>query len=434
MNQATQTYQMTDIDNRVVISDSEASGSPMSAAGSAYGSPGQQGRGPSIYMEWYCGSCRAAMAAKIKHPGIIVICLDVRDKETLEITFKQYRLKEFFEDPQVFFIQMDMRLVAIRDIEAWCAEHYCNVFDIVGVHVSFPCDLSAYIANINRQNHRDSQDTAESIEAQWDDKARWAGYEVIRWIVRWAPKALITLENPWHSTWKKSDMVQQLLRWQQHQFWLIKEDLCATADNTYDRILKKNSLIKRIVPHKPTALVVHGIHVERYATRRCKKEACPMTFEGSKIHRVIVCSKSEKEKAKQAHNFKQENVPKDENCVLTIGLFLDLWDEHFEWLREYGEDYYCAICANNNVKENEVSEVKVCEICLRVQHPECSLDSSGEDWKCDTCYRRSRLGMSVKKAGLMDDDKISKLDLLISWMEKELITKEQYIKLRDELC
>ena len=63
---------------------------------------------------------------------------------------------------------------------------------------------------------------------------------------------------------------------------------------------------------------------------------------------------------------------------------------------------------------------------------ECSLDSRGIDWKCDTCYRKETMGMRLT-ADANDDDRMSKMATLIGWYDRGLLPKEQYTTLRDDI-
>ena len=411
----------------------------MSAEASSSGEGSSaQSRGVQLVLDLFCGSCQFGKAARIHHPRALILCVDLRSRETLEEVFSQYDLKSFFEDEKVRFVQKDLRLIEPRDVLLWCADAGCQPADIIGVGASFPCDTSTLANRINSEPSRDLQDVPKSIEAQWDEELRYSGIATIKWIVREAPTALIILENPWSSTFRKSPLVIGLVRDRKYGFKIIREDLCATVGR-HDVVWKKGKgkgkgkQSRVTTPKKPTALVVRGFHVERYVgkgERRCKKQECPMVYKGTKIHKRVVMSKSHKAKEKDAHNFLQIVVPKEYNSMLSIGMFEALWEEHAVWREEYGMDYYCAVCGNNDSEEK--SECIACESegCTRIQHSECSIDKrdSSGDWRCDTCYGRQRLGMSTTT-----NNRFQKMEKLVDWLDRGLISPHQFQEMSAEL-
>ena len=141
-------------------------------------------------------------------------------------------------------------------------------------------------------------------------------------------------------------------------------------------------------------------------------------------------SKSSMAKEKDAHNFLQMVVPKDFNSMLSIGMFESLWDEHDIWAKEYGEDYYCAVCGNTNSEEE--SDCIACETegCTRIQHSACSLDKRDgrEDWRCDTCYIRQTNGIDVSVT-----NKYKRMEKLVDWLDRGLISIMQFRSMSAEI-
>ena len=388
---------------------------------------------PELAIELFCGSCQYAKAMRIKNPHALLLCVDIRDRETLQQIFSSYDLKEFFDDKRVRFVQKDLRLLEPRDVITWCILAGCQPCDIIGLHASLPCDMSTLANRINKGEGRDMQDVPVSVEAQWDEELRYQCIEIVKWLVKESPTALITLENPWSSTFRKSAMVIDLVKNPTYGFRIIREDLCATigANDTIN-VKGKGGKARRITPKKPTALVVRGFHVERYLSnnqRLCKKTECPMTYKNTKIHKKIIMSKSRAAKDKDTHNLLQMVVPKDLNSMLSIGMFETLWDEHELWLSEYGMDYYCAICGNNN--DEEESSCIACESkgCTRIQHSACSMDKrdGSGDWRCDTCYIRQTKGLSTSIS-----TKYEKMKELIDWLDRGLISPSQFREMSNE--
>ena len=217
---------------------------------------------------------------------------------------------------------------------------------------------------------------------------------------------------------------------------MVREDLCATLHERYDRMYnkKKTEVVQRITAKKPTCLIIHGINIERYmqdGVRRCKKEACPMVYAGTRIHKKIIMSKSKKVKASQAHKLDQAKLPEEEKEVLSIGMFSGIWKEHEQWRKEKESgdgEYYCSVCAN--LHPEEYSDVKICtEVgCNRVQHEECSTDRRSDNWKCETCLKREILRLPITTGGIF-----SRMQELTSWLNDGLIDWNMYEKIRDEL-
>ena len=141
-------------------------------------------------------------------------------------------------------------------------------------------------------------------------------------------------------------------------------------------------------------------------------------------------SKSTKHKEKDAHDYIQVVVPKDFNSMLSIGMFEALWDEHAVWKGEYGTDYYCAVCANNDSADK--SDCIACESegCARIQHSECSIDKrdGSEDWRCDTCFKRRRYGMSTSVS-----DRFKRMEKLVDWLDRGLISPSQFHEMAAEI-
>ena len=386
-----------------------------------------------LAIELFCGSCQYAQATRAKRPHALILCVDIRDRETLEEIYEQYDLKEFFKNEAVKFVQKDLRLLEPRDILTWCTLAGCQPRDIVGMHASFPCDLSTLANRINNNAGRDLQDTPLSVEAQWDEELRYQCIQTVKWLVRESPKALVTLENPWSSSFRKSPMIIELVRDPMYGFHIIREDLCATIgdkDTMRKRGKGKDVIARRITPKKPTALVIRGFHVERYlkkGERRCKKTECPMVYKGSKIHKRIIMSKSSGAKEKDSHNYLQMVVPKDLNSMLSIGMFEGLWDEHEEWLGDVGMDYYCAVCGNNNAEEE--SDCIACETegCTRIQHSACSQDKrdGSADWRCDTCFIRQEKGLSMSISNYATEQ-YNRIEKLVEWLDRGLISQDQF--------
>lgn len=388
---------------------------------------------PGIIIELFCGSCAAARAAKARYPGARVICVDVRDKATIEKVFAKYGTPELLASVGVQFVQMDLRLVQARDVREWCALVGGAPEEIVALHASFPCDMVTAAAAINRTGDRDDQGRAISVAAQWDDKGKARGLELIRWVVGVAPKALITIENPWGASFKKQEMIQELIRDPELQFWMLREDLCATVHGKYDRVITKNGLKLQKFPMKPTCVIVRNINIERYKPRRCLGKLCRMVHPGTTLHkRIIMEVNKETKQARKERGVRQKVVPSHENSVLPMGLFVKLWIQHELWQREQPagtviEEDYCTVCANIN----SGGEVIACTAfgCGRVQHKGCSRDSRlvEEQWKCDTCFLAEHRMCQPRSTVNME-----KVSEIIRWWEAGYLKIEQFDKLMHE--
>ena len=375
-----------------------------------------------IFMEWYSGSCpfiRAMWGIYGKRMKYIVV--DARPRTEIEQVYQQLEVGETLRKAEAVYLRCDLGNMTYEDVDNWCRLTGLRntVKKIRGIHVSFDCTKTTYASAANKTKHRELTGEMISIESQVDEKAKYRGLEVLKMLLRVQPEMLVSIENPWHASFRRMSLIQDLVRKRELDFWLVKEDLCSNCNPKYDRVWdeKTKEYGKYWSAQKTTTIVVHGINPNEYVMSECQKAICPMVIEGTELHKYVVCSK---EQTKAIHG-QQKVVKSGWNSVLPVGLFRKIWKAHLQWLKQPREEYFCAVCAN--IKERGVLEkMKTCtrSDCNRRQHVSCSRDQSNTEWKCDRCYNETES---------MKHDHFRKMEQLVDWKDRGMIDDDMFKQL-----
>lgn len=379
-----------------------------------------------VIMEWFGGSCpfmRAMWGIYGKRMKYVVV--DVRSKEEVEKCYEMFQLKDIFDRADVLYIRSNLNEICFDDVKSWCelANTGKSVESIRGIHVSFDCTTTTYASAANKNKHRELTGEMISIQSQIDEKGKDRAIRVIERIVNENPEIMISIENPWHASFRRMSLMQSLVRKAENDFWMMKEDLCANCDEVYDVIIdgKSGEVGKYWSPLKPTTMIIHGVNPVKYCMRECLKEECPMTLPGTGLHKYIVSSK---DGTKEDHG-QQKVIKKEWNSILPVGLFRKIWKYHLQWKADKPVSaYFCAICANILTKGEMVSCTNIG--CVKVQHRKCSVSIATEDWKCDTCFHRD------KEKG-KERTMFETLQEIMEMRRKRHISKYMYNALKSEL-
>ena len=351
--------------------------------------PGPQNPGQSFFIELYGGSMAAARAAKTIYPRIICICVDSESRAVLEKRYAHLGLAAFLASPGVVFIRFDLRLITPRDLQMWCVREVRSAgpTDIVGVHASVVCTTltQAGECNKSRENcavssHRGKFGMALTVQAQYDDKALRACLELLEWVASAAPDCVITVENGWHSHFRKHDLVQGMIGKGGSACWqILKTDLCAAASPTLDTVKGQ----RMTFPMKPTAVLVRfpagqvRSHLRKKSLPRCAGAECPMIIEGQRRHQVVVCTKKRKNLEQQTEQSRAKV-----SSILPRGLFDVIWAMAASAEEDTAK---CAVCGQPGAQ-------RLCR-CGRKVHNICAdiMARGSDDIRCTSCSMSDRL-------------------------------------------
>jgi hypothetical protein len=349
--------------------------------------------GPSFFIELYGGSMAAARAAKTIFPGMICICVDSESRAVLEKRYAHLGLAAFLASPGVVFIRFDLRLVTPRDLQMWCVREVRSAkpTDIAGVHASVVCTTltQAGECNKSRENcavssHRGEFGMALSIQAQYDDKALRACLELLKWVAAVAPDCVITVENGWHSHFRKHDLIQDMIGKEGCACWqILKTDLCAAASPTLDITEGQ----RMTFPMKPTAVLVRfpagqlRSQIRKKPMPRCAGADCPMIIEGQGRHQIVVCTKKKRSLEQQTEQSRAKI-----SSILPRGLFDAIWA-----MAASAEDdtASCVICGQPGAQSQCRCGRKIHNICVEI------MARGSDDARCTSCSTSDILGRHV---------------------------------------
>ena len=134
---------------------------------------------------------------------------------------------------------------------------------------------------------------AVSLPAQYDSRHLKVLCLTLRHLAKVAPRALLSVENPWAGYFKEHRLIQELI--EGGVFFLYRTDFCAAATLELDGAVWQSAirgLVGGVYPKKPSALLLHAVDPHKFSPPHCKGSKCRMVIPGTQSHAWVIQSKS----------------------------------------------------------------------------------------------------------------------------------------------
>lgn len=190
-----------------------------------------------MIIELYCGSCAFVRyihsqlelcAHQDRATEVWYMCVDCLSRKEIEQKYVRWDLASFLRKDWVVYIQRDLRKVSPARLELWCqAATRREQVIFMAVQACFDCTTLSQAGACNNQEVRTHGGGAVSLPAQYDSRHLKALCLTLRYLARVAPRALLSVENPWARYFKEHRLIQELI--EEGIFFLYRTDFCAAA-------------------------------------------------------------------------------------------------------------------------------------------------------------------------------------------------------------
>ena len=265
-----------------------------------------------IVLELYCGSCafvryiHSQLELEARRDGVAEVwymCVDCLSRKEIEQKYMRWDLASFLRRDRVVYLQRDLRKISPARLELWCQSVTRRAQVVfVAVQASFDCTTLSRAGACNNQEVRTHGGGAVSLPAQYDSRHLRALCLTLRYLARVAPKALLSVENPWAGYFKEHRLVQELI--EEGIFFLYRTDFCAAATLELDGAVWQSAtggLVGGVFTKKSLALLVWGIDPHKFSPPRCKGRDCRMVIPGTQYHAWVIQSKSPSHARRASH-------------------------------------------------------------------------------------------------------------------------------------
>ena len=227
-----------------------------------------------VSVDLYLGTGTAAAKYQlVTHPRVIVIGVDREMDETVVRNNLPAEVQDRF-----IYIKCDVRDVTVATLQTALDQHWskASLRNLIHGHASPSCvgmsDADQY------HTHRGANGIdPKSALAMEDDASLEHCLALLSQLVRLAPRALVTVENPVNGVFPYLGCVRQLLisrRWQ-----MVTTSYCKCADSKLDG---------GFWPQKNTNLLIYGVK-KGFCLSMCNAD-CEHLIPGTKRHRIVLCS------------------------------------------------------------------------------------------------------------------------------------------------
>ena len=390
-----------------------------------------------MIIELYCGSCAflryihsqlESDDRQDRSGEVWYMCVDCLSQKEIEQKYARWDLAGFLRKERVVYLRRDLRNITPARLQLWCqaATHRERIL-FTAVQASFDCTTLSRAGACNSQEVRTSGGGAVSLPAQYDSRHLRALCHTLRFLAKVAPRALLSVENPWAGYFKEHRLIQEMI--EEGIFFLYRTDFCAAATMELDGDVWQSatgSLVGGVFTMKPSALLVRGVDPHKFTPPRCKGRDCRMVIPGTQHHAWVIQSKSPSharrvsqqqtgtaaggpglhtdrlgtsgrdqqesttDTPEELGHPAQQKVPSATNSRVPLGLWASVWAAHMNWvLKEDGYDHWCLVC-------QEGGQLLKCDnaACTAVQHAACSTqdDVRASPWVCEDCWMMIGLG------------------------------------------
>ena len=332
-----------------------------------------------IVIELYAGSAsmvRQMMKSQYSH-RVLALIVDVESKEKCGVD-------DIVNGITVFFEQFDLANLTANELRGWCKEFFGTGTDkICRIHASFCCETFAYINMCNPNAPRDKDGIAISDKALKHNKMLQRLIDVLDDIHNEAPAALLTIENPAHSSFAKCPIIDTTLA--KDEWQLLRGDHCANADPILDGAIYGTKYHRKggLFSKKPTNYMTKGI-AKKAKLNRCAGRQCPMKVPNTDHHVLVVAEQANTGKPMKG----QRKAEEARKAMIPLGVHDKILSAHIQWLNhpQQPHDDSCTKCGKQE-GSSESSKLLRCTRtgCTRVQHTGCSDFHHQQFWRCNSC-------------------------------------------------
>ena len=172
-----------------------------------------------MVIELYCGSCAFVryMHSQLESDThqdseeVWYMCVDCLSQKEIQQKYARWDLAGFLRKERVVYLRRDLRNITPARLQLWCqAATRRERILFTAVQASFDCTTLSRAGACNSQEVRTSGGGAVSLPAQYDSRHLRALCHTLRFLAKVAPRALLSVENPWAGYFKEHRLIQEM--------------------------------------------------------------------------------------------------------------------------------------------------------------------------------------------------------------------------------